>query len=326
VRQASNAAASPKPITASAEGELPSINLFARQAGGAEIHQHVLKSMVWIVSLIDARTQRAGTGSGTLVDATNRWILTSYHVVANTQELLIFFPMYKDGKPVDDKESYLKTFKHEDIDVIRGRVVAQDTKRDLALIQVPRLPQGVRALAVGTNRVVPGESIHSVGTPGVSAGMWLYTPGKVRATHSQKWLAGGPGGTRPLEFESQVVETDSAVNPGDSGGPLVNDAGELVGVTHGSHPTAKLLSLFIDLTEVTRFVDNYARSVNLTWHRDAPALAGHADPTSVAEMVHYLEHSSSKTRGQAAQALGKLGPEARLAVRSLLQACQERAG
>ncbi len=62
-----------------------------------------------------------------------------------------------------------------------------------------------------------------------------------------------------------MIETDSPTNPGDSGGPLVNDRGELVGVTQGGSVDAQSLSLFVDVSEVKRFLAT--RAV-----RDVPTL------------------------------------------------------
>src|SRR5207248_1523345 len=59
---------------------------------------------------------------------------------------------------------------------------------------------------------------------------------------------------RVLTFEARVVETDSPTNPGDSGGPLVNDRGELVGVTEGASTEARLVSTFVDVSEVRRLL------------------------------------------------------------------------
>jgi hypothetical protein len=63
-------------------------------------------------------------------------------------------------------------------------------------------------------------------------------------------------GDETAEFEAEVVETDSPTNPGDSGGPLVNDKSELVGVTQGGSVNARLVSTFIDLSEVKQFLNS----------------------------------------------------------------------
>src|SRR5213076_2868989 len=99
----------------------------------------------------------------------------------------------------------------------------------------------------------PGQTVHSIGNPGRSDALWVYTPGKVRQVYTKKWRAKLDERTT-LHFEARVIETDSPTNPGDSGGPLVNDRAELVGVTQGGATNASLLSTFVDVTEVKRFL------------------------------------------------------------------------
>jgi hypothetical protein len=96
--------------------------------------------------------------------------------------------------------------------------------------------------------------VHSLGNPGGSGALWVYTPGKVRQVYQKKWAA--KAGRETLQFEARVIETDSPTNPGDSGGPLVNDQAELVGVTQGGATNASLLSVFVDVSEVKRFLSS----------------------------------------------------------------------
>jgi HEAT repeat protein len=316
------ARAEPKPQAqtqspANPDAEPPPV-LFANQAAGPEIRKHVVKSVVWIFN--NTRENRIGAGTGTLVDRANRWILTSYHVIAGSRDMIVLFPIYdKDGTPIDDRATYLRKIAESEQELIHGRIIAQDPGRDLALIQVPEVPADAQALALARAPVEAGQAVHSVGIPGVSGGMWVYTAGRVRVNHPFKWGTAGHRGEQPMIFEAQVVETDSPVNPGDSGGPLVNDRAELVGVTHGGHLEARALSLFIDVRDVTRFLEGYSQRNSLVWNREKRSLGGTVDPKSVSELVRYLDHSSAKTRGQAAERLAELGPQAKSAVPFLLK-------
>src|SRR5262249_31491590 len=109
-------------------------------------------------------------------------------------------------------------------------------------------------LRLAQNGVGPGEDVHSIGNPGASGGLWIYTPGKVRQVYQKRWSVNTGG--EELQFEAKVVETDSPINPGDSGGPLTNDKGELVGVTQGniSRGQAAAMSMFIHLSEIKTFL------------------------------------------------------------------------
>src|SRR5207237_7476058 len=110
--------------------ELPPAHFFTKAAGATEIYKHVLKSTVLI--LCPMRGNRLSGGSGTLIDSTNRWVLTSYHVIHNARRIVVFFPKYQDGQLITDKAKYINEM--QDQDAIDGRVVAQDTRADLARI------------------------------------------------------------------------------------------------------------------------------------------------------------------------------------------------
>jgi S1-C subfamily serine protease len=217
-----------------------------------EIYQRTLRATTWILPFEEEGNARVvrSSGSGSLIDATNRLILTNYHVVREKTAAMVFFPSFKDGKPVPERDFYRNNFKAGG--GIEGKVVATDKKHDLALIQLPTLPQGVRALKLAADSVGPGDSVHSIGNPGASGALWAYTPGSVKAVYQKKYRSRGRDDVEPLEIDAKVVETTSPVNPGDSGGPLVNERGELVGVTQGGifDVDARGISFFIDIGEV----------------------------------------------------------------------------
>jgi hypothetical protein len=118
------------------------------------------------------------------------------------------------------------------------------------------VPPGARVLQLARSSARPGQAVHSIGNPGSSGALWVYTQGSVRAVYHKKWNVRTTA-AKPHEFEAEVVETQSPTNPGDSGGPLVNDRGELVGVTQGFAAGAQLLSLFIDISEVRDFLKRH---------------------------------------------------------------------
>jgi hypothetical protein len=217
------------------------------QDDAAKIYQTTLKSTVWIHA--SAGAGRLATGSGSLIDRDKRLVLTNFHVVGNQNSVKVFFPAYNQMRVVAERDYYTE---RQDRLAIRGIVLARDPRVDLALVQLERLPENTPALTVASKGVEPGQTIHSIGNPGTSGALWVYTPGKVRQVYHKRWQA--EADNRILRFEAQIIETDSATNPGDSGGPLVNDHGELVGVTQGLSTQARLLSTFIDLSEVTKFL------------------------------------------------------------------------
>ncbi len=211
---------------------------------GASVYQKVVRSTAWVHS--DRGGGRKATGSGSLVDKGRRLVLTNYHVVGDVKDVTVHFPQF-DGKKVIPERSRYKTG-------VAGEVVEIDKQADLALVRIDRVPEGVPELPLAKDTPDPGQSVHSIGNPGKSGALWVYTPGKVRQVYSKKWKAQLDERTT-ISFQAQVIETDSPTNPGDSGGPLVNDAGELVGVTQGGAIDAQSISIFVDLSEVKRLMN-----------------------------------------------------------------------
>ena len=146
-----------------------------------------------------------------------------------------------------------------------SRSISKATSRS---IRIDRVPDGVPELPLAASSPEPGQAVHSIGNPGKSGALWVYTPGKVRQVYSKKWKAKLDERTIQT-FEAKVIETDSPTNPGDSGGPLVNDKGELVGVTQGGAIDAQALSIFVDLSEVKRLISR--RSVQALRSTEATA-------------------------------------------------------
>ena len=215
---------------------------------GTSVYQKVVRSTAWVHS--DRGGGRLATGTGSLVDKGRRLVLTNYHVVGDVKHATVFFPAYDGKKPISDRKHY-KTG-------ISGEVVEIDKQADLVLIRLDRVPDGVPELPLAADSPDPGQAVHSIGNPGKSGALWVYTPGKVRQVYGKKWKAKIDEKTT-ITFEAKVIETDSPTNPGDSGGPLVNDKGELVGVTQGGAIDAQSISIFVDLSEVKRLI--HRRSV-----------------------------------------------------------------
>jgi len=216
---------------------------------GISVYRQVLKSAVWVHS--DRGGGRLATGSGSLVDKGRRLVLTNYHVVGNVPKATIFFPAYEGKKVVPERKFYLDRQARLGIP---GEVVEVDKAADLALIRIERVPEGVVELPVARESPDPGQTVHSIGNPGRSGALWVYTPGKVRQVYGKTWKAKLDEKTIHT-FDAKVVETDSPTNPGDSGGPLVNDKGVLVGVTEGGATDAQSLSLFVDVSEVRKLLN-----------------------------------------------------------------------
>src|SRR5262249_14668861 len=144
-------------------------------------------------------------------------------------EALVYFPIIqKSGKVVAEREAYTSS-----AGKIRGKTVAKEPKQDLALIQLESVPHDAKAILLASDSPSPGQRLHSIGNPGASGALFVYTQGTVRQVYQKKFQAADKSGDNGFTVDAQIVETQSPVNAGDSGGPVVNDRGELVAVTQG---------------------------------------------------------------------------------------------
>jgi S1-C subfamily serine protease len=211
---------------------------------------------VWIVNPLKDKAVGdkipIATGTGSLIDAENKIILTNYHVVGESTDVRVLFPIFNKDKdkdrPIAEREFYFDLVNTPGR-YIPGIVVLRLPKVDLALIKLQRIPDGAQVVKLARDSASPGQRVHSVGNPGASGALWVYTSGTVRQVYHKQFRA-KMGENQLLDIDARVVETQSPTNPGDSGGPLVNDRGELLGVTQGIAPNSQLMSTFIDLSEV----------------------------------------------------------------------------
>lgn len=184
-----------------------------------------------------------GSGTGWIADGKKKWLVTAEHVVGDETRVQVVFPAYRGGRVIGERDFY-----ESDAVSVAGRVLRVDADRDLALVELEEIPEGVTALPLAAEGPEPGETVHSVGCPGGTAAMWVYSNGPVRQTVGMQ-LTQGSRGTKPRVIEAQVP-----LNPGDSGGPMVNQAGEVVGVNHALRRGVQLMTLSVEVGEVRKFL------------------------------------------------------------------------
>jgi serine protease Do len=205
-------------------------------------YREALKSTTWVLS---KGSDGTSSGTGVLVDEKQKLVITNFHVVGDSRAAVIFFPDMTGDQPNVSRQHYLDNVKKLGI---RGRVIATDRKRDLALVQIERIPEGCKAIELAETTIGPGEAVESVGNPGSTDALWVYTSGTVRSVY-QKQFRTGAG-----EHNFKVVETQSPINSGDSGGPVINSEGKLVAIAQAIAPNARLVSYCVDITEVKAFM------------------------------------------------------------------------
>ena len=206
------------------------------------VYKTALKSTVWVLAKSAGETS---SGTGVLVDVEKKLVITNFHVVGEARATVIFFPDFTNEKAEVTRKHYLDNVKTLGI---RGRVLGVDRKRDLALIELDRLPEGATAIPLAAESSGPGESVESIGNPGTTDALWVYTSGTVRSVY-QKTFRTGAG-----EHDFKVVETQAPINSGDSGGPVLNNKGELIAIAQAIAPNARLVSYSVDIAEVKTFL------------------------------------------------------------------------
>lgn len=208
----------------------------------ANIYRQTLKSTTWVLA---KNSDGTSSGAGVFIDTDKKLVMTNAHVVGDARNTVVFFPEVKNGRPIVDRDHYLENVKKLGI---KGRVIAVDRKRDLALIQLAKLPQDAKAIELADEGATPGEEVESIGNAGTTEALWVYASGTVRAVY-QKQFRTGAG-----EHDFKVVETQSPINSGDSGGPVVNSKGKLVAVSQAISTKARLVSYCVDISEVKTFL------------------------------------------------------------------------
>ena len=227
------------------------LNFAATANADVKIYSETLKSTAWVLAKNGDSTS---SGTGVLVNADKKLLVTNFHVVEDARSAVIFFAEMKNGKPIVDRKHYKGNIKTLGIP---GRVLTVDRKRDLALIELERLPKGVQEIKLAESSPGPGEDIQSIGNPGSSGALWVYTSGTVRSVYQKQFS------TEVGEHDFMVVETQSPINSGDSGGPVVNNKGELVAISQAISPKARLVSYSVDVSEIRTLLASDWRSAPL---------------------------------------------------------------
>jgi V8-like Glu-specific endopeptidase len=220
--------------------------LTANAAGAVDIdlYTKTLQATGWIYV--------PGSGDGTcwVVDLEERLVVTNKHVVGGMDYAEIMFPLFQAGQVVTSANEYLKQAGKL---VIKGKVIARDSKRDLALVQLEKLPENIGVLALAEASAKLNETVLSIGNSGLAGKpielgtLWKMRTGKV--ARKAFWVLHYNNVNQKLE--SSMLNSSLHTSPGDSGGPVVNEKGQLVGVTSGGDTVN---SFAIDVSEVRSFL------------------------------------------------------------------------
>lgn len=136
-------------------------------------------------------------GSGVIIDAEKGYVVTNYHVIADTDEVMVTL---KDGRQYEAKK------------------LGHDKESDVALLQIEGENLSALPLA-NSDQLRVGDFAVAIGNP-FAIGQTV-TSGIISAL--------GRSGLG-IEGYENFIQTDAAINSGNSGGALVNLDGELIGI------------------------------------------------------------------------------------------------
>jgi S1-C subfamily serine protease len=141
-----------------------------------------------------------GLGSGVLVSADGK-VVTAAHVVQTADKVMVEFA---DHGP------------------IAAEIIASEPAADVALLQLERVPEGVRPAKLGdSDKAQIGEQVFVIGAPfGISH---TLTVGHLSARRKPNAAFSGM-------FAAEFFQTDAAINGGNSGGPMFSLNGEVIGI------------------------------------------------------------------------------------------------
>lgn len=184
--------------TASAGGPSSLPETFKRVGDAVVVVRTIERQAIARGSLREARS--SGLGSGVLISDDGK-VLTAAHVIQTADAVGVEFP---DGT------------------LAEARIIAADSAADIALLQLARMPAGVKPVPLGdSDRAEVGEEIFVVGAPfGISH---TLTVGHVSARRRNNATSGS---MQPAE----LLQTDAAINQGNSGAPMFNLRGEVIGI------------------------------------------------------------------------------------------------
>jgi len=180
--------------------ETTPVTVTPNASAGQNVYRYLLKSTAWV--FIPLTSTMARTGTGSLIDKTNRLVLTNYHVVMGSPPAyFVLFPTYQQDKLVAAKKEYMDMQKREMVS--KGTVVMVDKRRDLALIQLDKIPDNVSRCPSRRAAWAPARGSTRSATPGPATGCGSTPPARsARSTTSS-------GGPRPVRRSSTWRPTSS---------------------------------------------------------------------------------------------------------------------
>ena len=220
-----------------------------------------------------------------MIDDIRRLVVTNAQVVGEATAVTVYFRHRELGEIAVDQSTYSENTAQLGLS---ARVVAIDWQRDLALLQLRRLPEGIRAINLSSKATTRGDEIAAVINKPESSILWTIASHHVRAVrHAQIQTPKG-------RHEFYAIETESLISPGTSGCPFVNQRGELIGISTSVSSSGMKQGTIIAASEIRELLQNrwHAPPVRLTRLLDEAGLSYESDPSGVISAVMPLGDQS----------------------------------
>ena len=179
-----------------------------------DLYKRVNRSVVFITTRTyvvdpfaffeDVKPQE-GTGSGTIIDAEKRLVVTNLHVVQGALQ---------SGGTV---EIMLASGENS-----KATLVGYDQENDIAVLKFSEKVGEVVAAPFGdSSKLEVGQRVFAIGNP---FGLYRSLTSGIVSSLDRTMKTGNGTALRDL------IQTDSEINPGNSGGPLLDSDGRLIGI------------------------------------------------------------------------------------------------
>ena len=199
-------------LVAAQQSSIPSRT--AEEQKTIDLYKRVNRSVVFITTksyVVDPFTffddiqPQEGTGSGTIIDAEKRLVVTNLHVVQAALQ---------SGGSVEVMLASGESSK--------ANLVGYDQENDIAVIKFSEKVGDVVAVPFGdSSKLEVGQRVFAIGNP---FGLYRSLTSGIVSSLDRTMKTGNGTALRDL------IQTDAAINPGNSGGPLLDSDGRLIGI------------------------------------------------------------------------------------------------
>lgn len=206
------------------------------RASVVNIHGHKLLSAEEH-RLVEGSRAVNGMGTGVVIDERG-YILTNNHVIDGVSRIQVTLA---DGRTVT------------------GRLIAHDSKTDLAVIKIPASEKHQVIHAGTSSDLMIGEPVIAMGN--AFGYHHTVTRGIISALHRDVPVS-------DVQKYFDLIQTDASINPGNSGGPLLNIDGEMIGLNVAVRVGAQGIGFAIPVDQALDVAARLltAENVDRQWH------------------------------------------------------------